>query len=79
MTNELTNPKDPLDANLGKVLPGVHQWPRINNTELNKVKDEVSNIGARFDNSRDPYFQQEPIGQTYLTFLYSDCTKATRQ
>jgi hypothetical protein len=58
MTSELTNQEDPLDANMEKVLPGLHQWHRINNEGLSKLKgtvqdltSSVSDLGTKFDTS----------------------------
>ena len=38
-SKELHDEKDPLDANLEKVLPGVHQWNQINQAEIAKLRD----------------------------------------
>jgi hypothetical protein len=38
MAKELREQIDPLDASLEKVLPGLHQWQRINNVELGGFK-----------------------------------------
>ena len=53
MASEIANEKDPLDASLEKVLPGVHQWHRINNAEMSKlqtlVKDAVEGLTLKVD------------------------------
>ena len=53
MQQELANQTDPLDASLEKVLPGVHQWHRINSGELSKLQDllkeSVGDLNMKYD------------------------------
>jgi hypothetical protein len=53
MARELTNQQDPLDANMEKVLPSLHQWHRINNEEMSRLKqslcEKVDDLAAKFE------------------------------
>jgi hypothetical protein len=44
MRHELSSQNDPLDANLEKVLPSLHEWHRINKDEMMRLKQSVSSI-----------------------------------
>jgi hypothetical protein len=47
MKHELDCQNDPLDANLEKVLPALHEWHQINKHEMSSLKQQV----ARQDDS----------------------------
>jgi hypothetical protein len=56
MTDALSSQEDPLDANMEKVLPSLHQWHRINNQEMSNLRDSVQGLtgtlsdwGTKFD------------------------------
>lgn len=49
MTKELSDQKDPLDANLEKVLPGVHQWHRINSNQMSKLEESLRRIDGKLE------------------------------
>ena len=46
MTSELNNEQNPLDANLEKVLPGLHQWHNINAGQLQKVETAINTLSS---------------------------------
>jgi hypothetical protein len=47
METQLNTQECPLDASLEKVLPGVHQWHRINNQEMTMIKRSMNELGDR--------------------------------
>jgi hypothetical protein len=55
MTKELGNQDDPLDANLEEALPGLNQWQRVNNMELQKVKEAVQQVQSGFQNVNNQF------------------------
>jgi Transcriptional activator of glycolytic enzymes len=40
---------DPLDANLEKVLPGVHQWHQVNNNAVQRIAEDVRTLSIRVE------------------------------
>jgi uncharacterized protein YdiU (UPF0061 family) len=42
----LRDDQSPLDANLEKVLPGVHQWHRMNNQSIEELKRNIQELGT---------------------------------
>jgi hypothetical protein len=47
MTQELASQNDPLDANLEKVLPSLHEWHKINKDEMLRLKQAVSTMDCK--------------------------------
>jgi hypothetical protein len=47
MSTALNTEECPLDASLEKVLPGVHQWHRINNQQMNQMKRSIVELDAK--------------------------------
>jgi hypothetical protein len=47
MSQELASQNDPLDANLEKVIPSLHEWHRINKNEMFHLKESVSTIDGK--------------------------------
>lgn len=47
MKLELSSQNDPLDANLEKVLPSLHEWHRINRDEMSNLKQAVATIDVK--------------------------------
>jgi hypothetical protein len=53
MARELSNASDPLDANLEKVLPGLHQWHRITKDEISSLRDSVQSLECKLESKID--------------------------
>lgn len=53
MKRELENEESPLDANLEKVLPGVHQWHRATHQELSRVTTELRDLKDEQQKNQD--------------------------
>ena len=49
MATELREEKNPLDANLEKVLPGLHQWHSVNTIALGKVELAVNTLSSNLN------------------------------
>jgi hypothetical protein len=47
MAQELACQNDPLDANLEKVLPSLHEWHKINKDEMLRLKQAVSTVDCK--------------------------------
>jgi hypothetical protein len=47
MEKELSSQKDPLDANLEKVIPSLHEWHRINTKEVTHLKQAVCEVDEK--------------------------------
>jgi hypothetical protein len=47
MKQQLSSQDDPLDANLEKVLPTLHEWHRINRDEMSHLKEAVATIDVK--------------------------------
>jgi Transcriptional activator of glycolytic enzymes len=75
MTKELRDQKDPLDACLEQVLPGVHQWHRINNNKMAKLEELVLRMDGKLVNGIEQMTetitltQQESDKQLAFSFL----------
>lgn len=51
MKQELTDAKDPVEAQLETVLPGVHSWHSATNQSVNSVKRQVDGLAQAFTSS----------------------------
>jgi hypothetical protein len=49
MELELSSENDPLDANLEKVLPSLHEWHRINKDAMMHLKQAVTTMGSKME------------------------------
>jgi hypothetical protein len=49
MQDALTTEDSPLDANLEKVLPGVHQWHQANESAMHQLKTGVVGLGEKLE------------------------------
>jgi hypothetical protein len=61
MAKELSSQNDPLDANLEKVLPSLHEWHRINKDEMARLKQSFSTMDCKMSdicNKVDNGFEQ---------------------
>lgn len=51
LETELRNEKNPLDANLERVIPGLHQWHKVNNDAVCKLTHSVNVLSANVNRS----------------------------
>ena len=58
MKQALSTEECPLDASLEKVLPGVHQWHRINNEEMGRLKGSMREMSSQMTAKLEEGFQQ---------------------
>ena len=58
MEKALSTEVCPLDASIEKVLPGVHQWHRINNQEMVQLKSSMRNLSSELSNKLSEGFQE---------------------
>lgn len=69
MASALTGDESPLDANLERVLPGVHQWHQVQTESLTELRTEFTE------------FRQEVTGelQAFGEASHTDCLAADQQ
>ena len=58
MATELREEKNPLDANLEKVLPGLHQWHNVNTKALGKVELAVNTLSSNLNQAVQGMYEQ---------------------
>ena len=49
MATELRNENNPLDANMEKVLPGLHQWHNINGNRIERVERALNTLSSNIN------------------------------
>jgi Transcriptional activator of glycolytic enzymes len=56
MTKALRDENDPLDANLEKVIPGLHQWHSVNHSAVTKLTQSVDNLSSNVSHGLQDIF-----------------------